>query len=115
LQGAQGLYRGMSAPLLAQGVYKAVLFSSYDFAQDCLSSTRRGEGVHRLTLPQLFLCGAFAGTPIRILPNLLTLGTLLALLTLFTLLILLTLLFLLTLIPQLASRKKSILYILKVV
>jgi solute carrier family 25 carnitine/acylcarnitine transporter 20/29 len=55
-EGARALYKGMSLPLAAQGVYKAILFSAYG------ASARRAEAWQGLPAAlRACLCGSFAG------------------------------------------------------
>lgn len=60
-EGVLALYKGMSGPLLAQGIYKAVMFGAYTTAQQAIRSFSGAPASQPLSIPQLFLCGAFAG------------------------------------------------------
>lgn len=72
----RGLYKGMLAPFLAQGVYKAVIFG----ANNALSRVLR-KGDEPLSPAQQALCGSFAGganafvvTPVELVRNRLQVG-----------------------------------------
>jgi hypothetical protein len=71
-EGPFALYKGLLMPLLAQGVYKSVIFSTYNMAQDAL----RGTGSTQPDQRHLFACGFLAGgvnsfvvTPVELLRN----------------------------------------------
>jgi len=55
-EGFLALYKGMSMPLAAQAVYKAVLFSGFGFSSRMLASVEA-----RLPVLTWFACGSFAG------------------------------------------------------
>lgn len=68
-EGARALYKGMSAPLVAQGVYKMTAFSSFGLASRQFASPPSHPAVG-------FACGAFAGlvnsfvvTPVELVRN----------------------------------------------
>lgn len=54
------LYKGMAAPLVAQGVYKAVMFGTYTKSQEVVRSISGNES-GPLSLSQLGYCGTAAG------------------------------------------------------
>ncbi|KAH9254257.1 hypothetical protein BASA81_007858 [Batrachochytrium salamandrivorans] len=68
-EGVRALYKGMSAPLVAQGVYKMIAFSSFGLASRQFTSPPSHP-------PVGFACGAFAGlvnsfvvTPVELVRN----------------------------------------------
>jgi solute carrier family 25 carnitine/acylcarnitine transporter 20/29 len=72
---ARGLYKGMAAPLLAQGVYKAVLFSSFNNARRWFFDDDE-DSKKPLSFAQTVACGCFAGgvnsfvvTPVELVRN----------------------------------------------
>ncbi|GBG33113.1 Carrier protein YMC2, mitochondrial [Hondaea fermentalgiana] len=62
-EGVSALYKGLSGPLMAQAVYKAVMFGGFGYASRQLDlATYREAGAHDQVLARAFLCGSFAGT-----------------------------------------------------
>jgi len=65
-EGFLALYKGMSSPLAAQALQKAIMFSTYGAAQRWLIERRpcstSSSSVLPLSTAELFLCGAFAGS-----------------------------------------------------
>jgi solute carrier family 25 carnitine/acylcarnitine transporter 20/29 len=75
-EGFLALYKGMSSPLAAQALQKAVMFGAYGAAQRYVLAKRPTQGTNPLTTYELFLCGMFAGsvntvvaTPIELVRN----------------------------------------------
>eukprot|EP00545_Synedropsis_sp_CCMP1620_P001389 CAMPEP_0119013838 /NCGR_PEP_ID=MMETSP1176-20130426/9067_1 /TAXON_ID=265551 /ORGANISM="Synedropsis recta cf, Strain CCMP1620" /LENGTH=288 /DNA_ID=CAMNT_0006966959 /DNA_START=111 /DNA_END=977 /DNA_ORIENTATION=+ len=60
-EGVKGLYRGVSAPLIAAVPAFAITFWSYDVAKNSL---RRHAGTEELTIKQTLIAGAFSGIPL---------------------------------------------------
>jgi len=60
-EGFRALYKGMASPLVAQGLYKSVMFGSNSFAQRCLKSLKGPDAEGKLNVLELSICGAFAG------------------------------------------------------
>lgn len=70
-EGFRGLYKGMLFPLLAQGVYKSVLFGTYEMSTNVFVHDR-----HYRHLQDYLLCGGLAGaavsfvvTPVELVRN----------------------------------------------
>lgn len=62
-EGFLALYKGMSSPLAAQALQKAIMFGAYGAAQRFIVGRRdRGTTSSPLTTFELFLCGMFAGS-----------------------------------------------------
>jgi solute carrier family 25 carnitine/acylcarnitine transporter 20/29 len=64
-EGFLALYKGMSSPMAAQALQKAIMFSAYGAAQRFIVDRRSAaRDLQRqvLTTPELFLCGMFAGS-----------------------------------------------------
>jgi solute carrier family 25 carnitine/acylcarnitine transporter 20/29 len=79
-EGVLAFYKGLSAPLAAQALQKAIMFGAYGAAQRLLQNgfllTRNGESLESLSIPELFVCGMVAGlantivaTPIELVRN----------------------------------------------
>ena len=80
-EGARALYKGMAFPLVAQAVYKSVMFTAYNGAQSTLISLRSkpsaaAAAAAPLSLGELALCGGLAGgvntlvvTPVELIRN----------------------------------------------
>jgi len=61
-EGWIAFYKGLTPPLVAQGLQKATMFFAYGAAQRAMMQQHVSSGVQlQLSIPQLFACGAFAG------------------------------------------------------
>lgn len=64
-EGALALYKGLTLPLFAQAVYKAVMFGGYNYAYNLIRTHqhafKKKEFQQELDLQLVFGCGAFAG------------------------------------------------------
>lgn len=74
-EGSLALYKGIIPPLFAQGLYKAIMFSSFTTSSRFIQDQKSTPG-QPLTPFELFLCGSFAGvvnstvvTPVELLRN----------------------------------------------
>jgi hypothetical protein len=72
--GVKGFYRGMAAPLLAQGLYKAVIFSSQGWAIRTLNGNQQQP--KRIPIYKICIAGSFSGivnamvvTPVELIRN----------------------------------------------
>jgi len=68
-EGFNGLYRGITSPLLAVTPAYAISFWSFDLAKDAIleqsaTDTWNGKKPQQLTIPQAALAGAFSGLPL---------------------------------------------------
>eukprot|EP00512_Aurantiochytrium_limacinum_P014407 CAMPEP_0171572320 /NCGR_PEP_ID=MMETSP0961-20121227/4068_1 /TAXON_ID=87120 /ORGANISM="Aurantiochytrium limacinum, Strain ATCCMYA-1381" /LENGTH=342 /DNA_ID=CAMNT_0012127175 /DNA_START=55 /DNA_END=1083 /DNA_ORIENTATION=+ len=61
-EGVSALYKGLSGPLAAQAIYKAVMFGAFGLASRELNLNTFREAHHRQVLLRAFLCGGFAGS-----------------------------------------------------
>jgi solute carrier family 25 carnitine/acylcarnitine transporter 20/29 len=76
-EGASAFYKGLIAPLAAQGVYKAVMFGSVHHISNYIRQKNVQSGSPQQLSPgQLFLCGSLAGiinsfvvTPVELIRN----------------------------------------------
>jgi len=77
-EGALALYKGMAVPLMAQAVYKAVMFGAYNGSQTLLKNFLKQPGgtTPVLAVHHLFVCGGVAGgvnsfvvTPVELIRN----------------------------------------------
>ncbi|EKU21566.1 hypothetical protein NGA_0360510, partial [Nannochloropsis gaditana CCMP526] len=83
-EGMQGFYKGLSAPLAAQAVYKAIIFGTNSTAQQLLLARTKKRprppssnlSPPCLSYPEIFLCGALSGgvnalvvTPVELVRN----------------------------------------------
>lgn len=71
-EGLRALYKGVGTPLVFQGAYKTVMFSSYTFAQRILKGSKN----EKLGALSIAACGGFAGgvnsfvvTPVELVRN----------------------------------------------
>lgn len=60
-EGIGALYNGLAAPMVAQGIYKAVIFASFGFASSTLNSFKTGKESFPRKLVDVYACGMFAG------------------------------------------------------
>lgn len=76
-EGVRAFYRGMSWPFLAQGIYKAVMFGSFEYTTSYFKQRNtQNNGTPLLAPWQLALCGSLAGmmnsvivTPVEMIRN----------------------------------------------
>jgi len=76
-EGGLALYKGMAIPLLAQAVYKAIMFGGYNGSQKVMKKLLEWRGKEPvLSIGHLFICGGIAGgmnsfvvTPVELIRN----------------------------------------------